>query len=68
MAVTGSDDLGSQAERLATHCDLALYGERNGDPSASDLLESARQLFQALGRVKISRQRGLEEPHREMER
>jgi len=66
VAVTGSDDLGGQAERLATHCDLALYGERNGEPSASDLLESARQLFQALGRVKISRQRGLEEPHRQM--
>jgi hypothetical protein len=65
-AVTGSDDLGGQAERLAAHCDLALYGERNGESSASDLLESARQLFQALGQVKISRQRGLEEPHREL--
>ncbi len=68
VAVTGSDGLGSQAERLATECDLALYGERNGNPTASDLLESARQLFQALGRVKLSRQRGLEQPLREMER
>ncbi len=68
VAVTGSDDLGSQAERLAADCDLALYGERNGDPTASDLLESARQLFQALGRVKLSRERGPEQPRRELER
>jgi len=54
LAVTGSDDLGGEAERLAAHCDFALYGERNGEPSASDLLQSARKLFQALGRVKIS--------------
>ncbi len=66
-AVTGSEILGIAAERLAAHCDLALYRERNGDPSASDLRESARQLFQALGRVKLSRQHGLERPRRELE-
>jgi len=53
VAVTGCDDLGRQAELLAADCDLALYGERNGEPSAADLLVSARRLFQALGRVKV---------------
>jgi hypothetical protein len=57
--VTGSDDLASKAERLAAHCDVVLYRERNGETSSSDLLESARQLFQGLGRVKIARQRGM---------
>jgi len=63
VAVTGSDDLGGEAERLANECDVALYGERNGELDASRLLKSARQLFRALSRVKIVRQHGLEQPH-----
>jgi hypothetical protein len=60
--ITGSADLGGQAERLAADCDRALYGERNGTESASGLRESGRQLFQALGRVKRSRRDGAERP------
>jgi hypothetical protein len=61
--VTGSDDLGIQAEQLAAHCDLALYGEHNGHVSAAGLLESARQLFRALGLVKSSRRHGFAREH-----
>jgi hypothetical protein len=56
-AVSGSEELGSQAERLTARCDVALYAERTSEPSASLLLESARQLFGALSRVKIARYR-----------
>jgi hypothetical protein len=63
MDLTGSDALGGHAEQLAAHCDRALFGERNGEPSALELLESARQLFHALGLVKRSPRRGLEQPH-----
>lgn len=53
--VTGSDDLGGQAERLAAQCDRVLYGEQSGELDARDLLDSARQLFGALGLVRSAR-------------
>jgi hypothetical protein len=63
--LTGSDDLAACAERLAAQCDRALYGEPNGELHAVSLLESARQLFHALGLVKISRRPGVAQPERE---
>jgi hypothetical protein len=57
--LTGSEDLGGRAARLADRCDLAQYGHGHAAarPSARELLEDARGLFRALGRVKISRRR-----------
>jgi len=55
--VTDSEDLGRQAARLTARCDLALYGSRDREPGARELVLSARVLFQALGRVKSSRWR-----------
>jgi hypothetical protein len=60
-AVTGSAVLGSQAEQLADRCDLALYGQRNGELTASSLRESGRRLFEALALVKNSRRPGHEQ-------
>ena len=54
-SVTRSEDLGGQAGRLTAHCDVVLYGETPGEPSAREILESARALFEALGKVKTSR-------------
>jgi hypothetical protein len=54
-SVTGSQDLGEQAARITTRCDLALYRGAGDEASACQLLESARALFEALGRVKTRR-------------
>jgi hypothetical protein len=57
--LTDSKDLGGRAGRLTARCDLARYGPGHvaARPSARELLEDARGLFRALGRVKISRLR-----------
>jgi len=59
--LTDSEDLGGQAGRLTARCDLAQYGHGHGhavaSPNARQLLEDARGLFRALGRVRISRRR-----------
>jgi hypothetical protein len=56
-SVTRSEDLGGQAGRLTAHCDLILYGGGPGERSAREILEGARALFEALGKVKTSRPR-----------
>ena len=50
--VTRSEDLGRQAGRLASHCDLVLYGDGPGAAGATEIVERARALFGALGEVK----------------
>jgi len=50
--VTDSEDLGRQAARLTARCDLTLYRGGEAEPSARELLKSARALFEALARVK----------------
>jgi hypothetical protein len=54
-AVTRSEDLGGQAGRLTAHCDLILYGDAPGEPNDREILERARALFEALGKVKTAR-------------
>jgi len=51
-SMTDSEDLGRQAARLTARCDRALYRGGEAEPSARELLKSARALFEALGRVK----------------
>jgi hypothetical protein len=56
---TGCDALAVRAARLAAQCDRTLYRAPPA-PSEDDpdrLLEEARELFMALGRVKTSRRR-----------
>jgi hypothetical protein len=53
--VTGSPDLGGLAASITARCDLALYAEARGEPSARELLESARAFFEALGRANTRR-------------
>jgi hypothetical protein len=45
---TRNDELGERAERLIARCDRAQYAVEG--PSAEELLEEARSLFDALGR------------------
>ncbi len=58
--LTSSDELGAQAGGLTARCDSILYGDSTGDPATElrELLDDARRLFEALGRVKSSRGRG----------
>jgi hypothetical protein len=57
--LTNSDNLGGQAGRLTARCDLVQYGHGHAaaKQDARELLEDARGLFRALGRVKMSRRR-----------
>ena len=59
-SLTSSAELGAQAGELTAWCDVILYGESSGEPPAElrGLLDQARRLFEALGRVKSSRERG----------
>jgi hypothetical protein len=56
VRLTGCEDLGSTASELTTECDRVLYGEANGQTDDRDLLDKARGLFTALGRVKLGRE------------
>ncbi|WP_254053357.1 BatD family protein [Singulisphaera sp. GP187] len=49
-SATGSDELGSRAERLIAHCDQAQYAIEG--PSTTALLEEAKRLFDALGQTR----------------
>jgi len=53
--LTGCEDLAGQAGRLAARCDRVLYGDPSGAGRRRELRESARVLFEALGRARISR-------------
>ena len=57
--LTNSAELGTRARELTAWCDTILYGELSGEPSTelSGLLDDARRLFDALGRVKRERGR-----------
>jgi hypothetical protein len=56
--LTGSENLGGQAGRLTARCDLVQYGHGHAArQDARRLIEDARGLFKALGRVRISRRR-----------
>jgi hypothetical protein len=54
---SGSDELGARAGRLAAHCDAILYRAASGPPwdDSDGLIDEARGLFAALGRVKAGR-------------
>ena len=56
-SLTGSDELVAQAGELAARCDLILYGDLTGEPAMElrELIDDARRLFEALGRVRSSR-------------
>ncbi len=57
--LTGCLDLASQAGRLAARCDQVLYGDLSGHGRRRQLRQSARMLFEALGRVRTGRARFL---------
>ena len=54
--LTGSAELGAQAGELTAWCDTILYGDSavNRPTELRELLDDARRLFEALGRVKSS--------------
>ncbi len=58
--LTSSAELGAQAGELTAWCDSILYGDSSSEPATElrKLLDDARRLFEALGRVKSSRERG----------
>jgi hypothetical protein len=58
--LTQSHELALQAGQLTARCDGILYGDAPGEPheDARRLLDDARRLFEALGRVKASGQGG----------
>jgi hypothetical protein len=53
--VTQSEELASQAGQLTERCDTILYGDSSRGPpeSARMLIDDARGLFEALGRVEV---------------
>ena len=57
--VTDSEELAERAGQLIARCDTILYGDTPAGPNedARTLLEEARGLFAALGRVPITRPR-----------
>jgi hypothetical protein len=59
-SLTRSDELGAQASELTAWCDSILYGDLTDEPAMelSELLDDARRLFEALGRVKTASVRG----------
>jgi hypothetical protein len=57
--LTGSVQLGEMASRLTMRCDRILYGETTGEADDTrELLDDARRLFEALGRVRSSNRNG----------
>jgi hypothetical protein len=60
VRLTGSVELGDQAGRLTMRCDTILYGETTREAEdGRELLDDARRLFDALGRVKYSNRNGV---------
>jgi hypothetical protein len=57
--VSRSSELGAKAGQLMTSSDRVRYGVPCGDADASDVLEKARALFEALGKVKLSDTEGI---------
>ena len=57
--LTRSGELGAQAAELTAWCDSILYGDLSDEPATElcGLLDDARRLFEALGRVKSERGR-----------
>jgi hypothetical protein len=55
--LTGRVDLGEQAGQLTARCDVALYAGAPAARHAAELQESARRLFETLGRLKLSQRR-----------
>jgi hypothetical protein len=53
IRLTGREELGRAAGELTTRCDQLLYGEFDAGPFDRKVLEQARGLFTALGRVRI---------------
>ncbi len=59
VRLTGSVQLGEMASRLTMRCDRILYGETTGEADDTrELLDDARRLFEALGRVRSSNRNG----------
>jgi len=58
--VTNSEELAARAGRLIARCDSILYGDLAYEPArdAPKLIDDARRLFEALGRVKNSHRHG----------
>jgi hypothetical protein len=52
--VSQSDDLAAKAGRLTAFCDQVLYGDVQSGSLTREILEEARALFEALGKVKTS--------------
>ena len=60
VRLTGSVELGEEAGRLTMRCDRILYGETTREADdVRELLDDARRLFEALGRVRISNRNGV---------
>ena len=57
--LTSSAELGAHAGKLTAWCDAILYGDLCSEPATElrELLDDARRLFDALGRVKNERGR-----------
>jgi hypothetical protein len=58
-SLTSLAELGARAGELTAWCDVILYGDTSSEPAAElrGLLEQARRLFEALGRIKRDRGR-----------
>ena len=60
VRLTGSAELGDEAGRLTMRCDTILYGETTQETEdGRELLDDARRLFEALGRVRNSNRNGV---------
>jgi hypothetical protein len=60
VRLTGSVELGEEAGRLTMRCDRILYGETTREADdVRPLLDDARRLFEALGRVRNLNQNGV---------
>jgi hypothetical protein len=60
VRLTGSVELGEKAGGLTMRCDRILYGVTTGEADdAHALLDDARRLFEALGRVRSSNRNGV---------
>jgi hypothetical protein len=57
--LTSSQELAVRAANIRAHCDLILYGDPTTEPAVElgKLVDDARRLFEALGRVKRARLR-----------
>jgi hypothetical protein len=52
--VSQSDNLAAKAGRLTAFCDQVLYGDVQSGSLTREILEEARALFEALGKVKTT--------------